>query len=241
MEDSQNNHKKPLRTASNKVKDLYNTYLKNEGVKNIPITEDEYDKTKKHDSNMEDESQFEKPLETDNMEVEIQELNEQNEEHRQIIVELTEKITAMENEKQELREQLIRKAAEMENILRRTQKEKSELIYNANERLLSKMIELLDDMNKAVEVGEQSTDYNALLSGLNMIRLKAQKMFEDAGVKLMDDPIGTDFNVDLQEALMRAPSDYPENYVVQVLQPGYMLNDKVLRYAKVVTSAGNNS
>jgi molecular chaperone GrpE len=77
--------------------------------------------------------------------------------------------------------------------------------------------------------------------GLEMITNKARKMFEDAGVKQMDNIIGKPFDVNYHEALMMTNSELPEGSIVQVVQPGYMLNDKVLRYAKVITSNGNSN
>jgi molecular chaperone GrpE len=71
-----------------------------------------------------------------------------------------------------------------------------------------------------------------------MIHQKALKVFENNGVKPMEDPSGTEFDVDFHEALMAMPSDKPQNTIVQMVQNGYMIQDKVLRHAKVVTSSG---
>lgn len=145
----------------------------------------------------------------------------------------------LEKERDELKDQLMRKAAELENVRRRTQREKQDLISYANERLLHKLVEILDDMEKAVDAGRDNDDYKALYQGIELIKSKSFKLFEEAGVKPMEELVGSEFNVDFHEALMHIPSeDIPEGHIVQVVQNGYILHDKVLRHAKVITSAG---
>jgi molecular chaperone GrpE len=72
-----------------------------------------------------------------------------------------------------------------------------------------------------------------------MIYQKAVKLFADEGVKAMDTQIGDDFDVDFHEALMRQDSELEENKIVNILQTGYTYRDRILRYAKVITSTGN--
>ena len=101
-------------------------------------------------------------------------------------------------------------------------------------------MEILDDIGAAVSSGKSSKDFDSLLSGVEMIYKKAIKIFEEAGVKPMDDPAGKEFDVDFHEALMSAPSEEtPEGSVLQTIQKGYMYRDKVLRHAKVIASAGS--
>jgi len=149
-------------------------------------------------------------------------------------------IESLTKERDELKEQLVRKAAELENQRKRHLREKQEMLDYANQKLLYKMIELLDDINVAVEQGSNSSDYDALLKGMTMIRQKAYKLFEESGVKPMEDAVGKEFDVNFHEAMMITPSDLPEGYVVQTLQPGYLINERVLRHARVITSSGGN-
>jgi molecular chaperone GrpE len=227
MEENQGNQKKPLRQSSNKIKDLYDTYVKNEG-RQIPIKDSE-----------EEENQPETAEQAESQEASAEEHSEEPKGEQEIFEELTSEINRLRKEKEELREQSIRKAAEMENLRKRSNREKQDMLEYANEKLLAKMLELLDDINSAVDAGKKSQDYDALLKGVEMISAKAEKLFADAGVKPMPDPKGEDFDVDYHEALMHMPSDLPEGKVVQAVQRGYMLKDKVLRHAKVITSAGN--
>jgi len=154
------------------------------------------------------------------------------------IAALEEQIKELTAERDELKDRYVRSAAELENIRRRSMREKQEMLEYANERLLFKMLELLDDFGNAIQAGKKTDDASAMLAGIELINQKVEKLFTDAGVKRMESPIGKPFNVDLQEALMHIPSEYPEGYVVHEILPGYMINEKVLRHAKVVTSAG---
>ncbi len=209
------------------------TYLKNDGAKNIPITDSEPEKN----TNVNEQTQNE----DNNMRHEDMDSNDYEkmiEDYKDAVETLNNQLEEITKEKDDLKEQLVRKAAELENIRRRSLKEKQDMIDYANERLLSKMIELLDDINNAYNATLSSNDYDALLKGVEMIRNKAIKLFEDAGVKPIESFVGKEFNVDYHEAMMRMPSELPENYVVQEIQSGYMLNDKVLRHTKVITSGG---
>ena len=133
----------------------------------------------------------------------------------------------------------MRKTAEVENIRRRTNLEKQQLIEFANERLITHMLPVVDDLHAAVEASKNSEDAESLKQGLNMIYQKAVKIFEDHGVAVIQTDVGIPFNVDHHEALMHTPSEeHPEGHVIQVVQRGYALREKVLRHAKVITSAG---
>lgn len=227
---------KPLRSTSNKIKDLYNTYLKNEEVRVIPITEPERQKPIDEDipenpeevnSETEDNPDFFTPEQFEDW----MKLLEENEE-------LKKSVAALELERDEFKEQAMRRAAEVENIRRRSQREKSEMLDYANEKLMFKLLESLDDISSAIDAGEKSNDYHALLTGIKMIFQKFSRVFEENGVKRIESPIGKPFNVDFHEAVGLMPSDMPEGNVVYEVQPGYMIKDKVLRHTKVIASAG---
>jgi molecular chaperone GrpE len=228
MDDKGSSHK-PLRSTSNKLRDLYSTYVKNEGVNLKPEDKSSY-------------SSNDNDLNADNINLEFDTRGgaEQGDISLEsdMVLELVDKFDSIAKERDELREQLKRLAAELENFRRRSLREKQEMIDYANERLLYKMLQLIDDITSAIEAGKQSSDIEALLKGIDMINAKASKLFEEAGVVRMENPVGKPFNVNLQEAMMHIPSELPEEYVVQEVLPGYMIYNKVLRHAKVVTSAG---
>lgn len=149
-------------------------------------------------------------------------------------------LEALQAEMEQWRDLAQRKAAEVENIRRRAAQEKEQLISFASERLLTHMLPVVDDLHAAVESSRASDDVEALRQGLDMIYRKALKIFEDHGVSVIETNPGEVFNVDKHEALMHTPSaEHPDGHIIQLVQRGYALHDKVLRHAKVVTSAGD--
>ena len=145
-----------------------------------------------------------------------------------------------ERERDEYKEMVLRKSAEFENFRRRTQKEKQDLIEYANEHLIIKMLPVVDDLHTALEAAQKSQDTESFLKGVEMIYAKAIKIFEDAGVVPIATAPGEPFNVEMHEALAHMPSnDAPEGHILQEIQKGYRLREKVIRHTKVVTSAGN--
>jgi len=234
MNDNQNIGKRPLRQIFNKAKDLNNTYLKNDDVRNqfhgeneVDISEEDLEHKiheKLKDAGMITESEEIKEEEV----VGIEEFNPDN------------NLIKLEEENSNLKDQLVRKVAEFENFKRRTEKEKLDLISYANERLLIKLLEVPDDMEKAIEMANKSEDNKSLLEGFEMINKKLLKLLEDSGVKKIEIAKGAEFDVNLHEALLQTPSnEVSEGCILQVVQNGYTIGDKVLRHAKVITSAGN--
>jgi molecular chaperone GrpE len=104
--------------------------------------------------------------------------------------------------------------------------------------MITRMLPVLDDLHNAVEHAKSGSDIDAIRTGIDMIYAKATRIFEEAGLTPVDAAAGHPFNVDVHEALMHAPSDVPEGHIIQVVQRGYQLHDKVIRHSKVITSAG---
>lgn len=139
----------------------------------------------------------------------------------------------------EWKELAVRRLAEVENIRRRTNLEKQELLMHAAQHTITKMLPILDDLHAAVEASRKSKDTDSLIQGIEMIYAKTVKIFEESGVHIIDASAGEQFDVERHEALMHTPSEHPEGSVIQIVQRGYQLHDKVLRHAKVITSAGS--
>lgn len=212
--------KKPLRGSGDKLKDLYNTYVKND-EREIDIKSEDDELTEDQINELEAEvSVTDDMTDTDELEFQVDEL---------------------ENQVESLKDQLLRKTAEMENLRRRTQKEKEDLVKYANERLLINMLDLPDDLTNALQAAKlDSSNKDSIIQGIEMIHNKAFRLFENAGLSLMDIPVGAEFDVDLHEALMQQPSEeISDGHIIAVIQPGYLLNGKVIRHAKVVTSSGS--
>ncbi|MCX6155796.1 MAG: nucleotide exchange factor GrpE [Candidatus Kapabacteria bacterium] len=229
MEDKSS--KNPLRQSTNKAKDLYNAYFKNEGTRNIPISD--------HEDKKQNETNKGTMLNEEEIENIIKSATDElSENYEQKIAELELKIMDLEKERDDFKEQNIRRTAEFDNFRKRTLREKEDLINYANEKLLNKFLVLLDDINSAVESGSKSEDYSSLYTGINLISQKAIKLFEESGIKRIQTEAGDIFDVELHEALVKIPSEFEEDHIVQIIQSGYTLNDKVIRHAKVITSAG---
>lgn len=224
--DDGSNPKKPLRPSFNKHKDLSDTYLKNQSGSNLDLNNFESGQELASEESSEPETEMfdGKPFED-----EVQD---------EIPVEQVDTIKELEKEKDDLKEQLLRVAAELENFRRRALKEKREMLDYANERVLFNLLPILDDFGIAIEAGKKSTDCNAMLQGIELIYQKALRLFENEGVRIMENSVGKPFDVNQHEAVMIMPSELPENYIISEVQSGFTMRDKVLRHAKVVTSSG---
>lgn len=233
MEDG--NIKKPIRQTTNRARDIFNTYVRHESGKQIPISSTENNSDNLEQTQIPTDEEVSK---IEQVHTQNQELYDENEKLRKELEELKSRVQQLEKEKSELYDQLLRKAAEFENFRRRTQKEKEELIKFGNEKLLFEFLSLLDDLGNAVNSAKNNSDFSSLASGLELILNKAKKLFEQAGVTEIENPVGKPFDVDYHEALMTVPSELPEGYVVQELQKGYKFFEKVLRHTKVITSSG---
>ena len=134
----------------------------------------------------------------------------------------------------ELKEQLLYKAAEFDNFRRRTIKEKAELILNGSEKAVQAVLPVADDMERALENGEKTDDPEVLREGMELIYQKFMKSLESLGVKKID-TTDADFDVDFHEAIAMVPGmgDEKSGKVLDCVQTGYTLNDKVIRHAKV--------
>ena len=140
----------------------------------------------------------------------------------------------LQDELAEAKDKYVRLYAEFENHRRRTAKEKQSLIFGANELLLKSLLPVLDDFERAEKSFKDISDKEA--EGFALIYSKYKKILEQYGVKPMEITQETSFNADLHEAITQLPVDDPEKKgkIVEVVEKGYLLNDKVIRFAKVV-------
>ncbi|MFZ3129760.1 MAG: nucleotide exchange factor GrpE [Desulfosporosinus sp.] len=132
--------------------------------------------------------------------------------------------------------QLQRLQADFDNYRKRTQKEKTELIKYASERLVGELLPVLDNFDRAVSAAKVNPDFASFSQGVEMILRQMQTALSKEGLKAMD-AVGQPFDPNLHEAVLREASDeHPENTVVEVLQKGYYLKEKVLRPSMVKVS-----
>ena len=135
---------------------------------------------------------------------------------------------------EQLKTQMLYKTAECDTSRKRTLKEKTELILNGGEKAVSAILPVIDDMERAIENGEKTDDPAVLREGMELIYQKFMKALEGLGVKKIDTD-NADFNTDLHDAVAMVPGmgDDKKGKVIDCLQTGYQLNDKVIRHAKV--------
>ena len=143
-------------------------------------------------------------------------------------------LKAAKAEIEELKTQMLYKTAEFDNYRKRTLKEKAELILNGGEKAVSAVLPIIDDMERAIENGAKTDDPAVLREGMELIYNKFIKALEGLGVKKID-TADADFDTDMHEAVAMVPGmgDDKKGKVIDCLQTGYMLNDKVIRHAKV--------
>jgi len=139
-----------------------------------------------------------------------------------------------EDEIAELKDKWLRSVAEFENYRKRTLKERAELILNGGEKFITAILPVLDDMERAIENGEKTDDPSVLREGMGLIYQKFMKTLEGQGVSMIETE-NADFDTDVHEAVAMVPGmgDDKKGKVIDCLQKGYKLNDKVIRHAKV--------
>ena len=138
-------------------------------------------------------------------------------------------IAALKKEVEEQKDKYLRLYADFDNFKKRTAKEKIELIQTAGKDVIKDMLAVVDDFERALKASG-STDAN---DGVRLIYNKFVKTLADKGVKAME-TVGTEFNADLHEAITEIPVAGMEGKVIDEVEKGYYLNDKIIRYAKVV-------
>jgi len=135
----------------------------------------------------------------------------------------------------EANDKYLRLAAEFDNYKKRTLKERMELIKTAGENILVGLIPIIDDFDRAMQATSQAKDIEAVKQGLGLIYNKFNEFIKQKGIKEIE-AISKDFDTDLHEAITKIPAPTAElkGKVVDVVEKGYFLNDKVIRYSKVV-------
>jgi len=157
------------------------------------------------------------------------------EESEEVEVDEVEKLTA---ELVEAKDKYLRLYSEFDNYRRRTAKERLDLMQTAGETIISELIPVLDDFERAVKSAD-SKDEKAVLEGLTLISQKFEKTLQNQGLKEMETLEGTKFDSDIHEAITQiaAPKNKLKGKIVDTIEKGYYLGEKVIRFAKVVTGS----
>ncbi|MBI3189593.1 MAG: nucleotide exchange factor GrpE [Ignavibacteriales bacterium] len=147
-----------------------------------------------------------------------------------------ERIAELEKTIQQLKDQLLRKAAEFENYKRRTENDYLERVRYSNEDLIFDLLPVLDDFERSLKISQDKKDFDSFFRGVEFIYQKLSKLFVKQGVEAYE-VVGKEFDPHLHDALMQLPkSDVPPHTILEEVEKGYMMHGKVLRHAKVVVS-----
>lgn len=159
---------------------------------------------------------------------------EQQEEPLSEIDQLKLQLTEAETRMAELQDRYLRQAAEFDNYRKRTIKEKADLIKSAAEKVMVAELPVVDDMDRALENMEKGMDADACIEGFKLIAHKFKNILAQNGLEKIETE-GQDFDTDYHEAiaLIPAPSEELKGKILDCVQPGYKLGDKVIRHAKV--------
>ncbi len=156
-----------------------------------------------------------------------------------------EKIGDLELQISSYKDQLLRKAAEFENYKRRTEQNAINFAKYASENIILELLPIIDDLSRSLKSGKDlpassqagKSENDPLYKGVELIFNKFNKILESQGVTAMES-IGKEFNVDFHDVMMQIPrTDVAPHIIVDEIEKGYLLNDKVIRHAKVVVAA----
>ncbi len=144
-------------------------------------------------------------------------------------------------ENDRLKDQLLRKAAEFENFKRRNDADWQNFQRLANERILLSILPVVDDLTRSLKGGKDAQGYEGFYQGVELILSKVLQVLKAQGVEPIE-ALGKPFNVEEHDALLQVPrKDVPDHVVVEEVEKGYRLNDKVLRHAKVIVSGAQSN
>lgn len=190
--------------------------------------------SKKEQEQVKEEELQQEETQTDAQNVEVE---SQNAEEEQPAKEETpeDKIAALQAELEKSQKEYLFLMAEFDNYRKRTVKEKAELIKNGGEKAMLGLLPVIDDFERAIDAIDKSSDVEGLKEGVDLIYNKFMKYLESQQVKPMEST-GTDFDADIYEAVTTfpAPDESMKGKVIDTVQKGYTINEKVLRHAKVV-------
>jgi molecular chaperone GrpE len=149
---------------------------------------------------------------------------------------LATKLAEAEKQAENYKDLLYRKAAEFENYKKRAENEVASVVKFANESLIGDLLPVLDDFERSLKAAKTSKEFDSLFRGIEMIYQKLLKNLEKRGIKSFD-TVGKEFNVDFHDALLQIPKeDVAPHTVLEEIEKGYTLHDKVIRHAKVIVS-----
>jgi molecular chaperone GrpE len=182
-----------------------------------------------HDQNnsQEDEATYTGEATTENTSGETSEIQ---------VEDLIRQITELNNQLEEANQRTIRAQADFDNFRRRTRQEKEDFAKYASQKLIEQLIPVVDNFNRAMQATQSNKDFESLAKGVDMIYRQLDQVLSNEGLQRME-TIGQPFNPELHQAIMQVESEeHEEGTIVEELQSGYMLKDRVIRPAMVKVS-----
>ncbi len=150
---------------------------------------------------------------------------------------LAAKLAEAEKQAETYKDLMYRKAAEFENYRKRAESEAASIVKYANESLIEELLPILDDFERSMKSTKAGGEADSLSRGIELIYQKLVRNLEKQGLKSFE-TVGKEFNVAFHDALLQMPrTDVPPHTVIEEVEKGYTLNDKVIRHAKVIVSA----
>ncbi len=149
---------------------------------------------------------------------------------------LNKKLEKIENERNEFKDKLLRKAAEFENYKKRRENEVAQLIEITNAELITALLPILDDYKRCIKSAQESEDFKVLFEGVKLIYKNFNKILENKGVKPID-AVGQSFDPEKHDALLQVDNkEHPSGMVVDEHLKGYVMNERILRHSQVLVS-----
>ena len=162
----------------------------------------------------------------ENQEAEVEELTEED------------KIEALEIQLTDQKDKTLRLFAEFENFKKRTSKERMQLFTTANQELMTALMPVLDDFGRAMENLKKLEAKKEVMEGVELIHTKFEKILETKGLRAMDNTTGEVFDSEMMDAITQIPAPNPEmgGKVIEEIERGYKLGEKIIRHPKVVVA-----
>ncbi len=194
--------------------------------------------TKDINQEIEENEELAEGTEVNNDAEEITEESATEESQEEDIQEVSE-LEKLQAELQEAKDKYLRLYSEFENFRRRTAKERIELTKTASENLMTALLPVMDDFARAQKALEESEDHKASKEGFDLIYNKFSNILKQKGLKPMEDKVGAEFNTEFHEAITQVPVDKKKlkGKIIDTIEKGYYLDEKVIRFAKVVIGA----
>jgi molecular chaperone GrpE len=153
---------------------------------------------------------------------------------------LAAKLAEAEKQAEQYKDLMYRKAAEFENYRRRAESDAASIVKYANESLIEELLPILDDFERSLKSAKAGTDFESLYRGIELIYQKLVKNLEKQGLKSFA-TVGKEFDVAFHDALLQMPrAGVPPHTVIEEVEKGYTLHDKVIRHAKVIVSSAHH-